>query len=133
MGVLQAGCDASYPDVPEMIVQSVQCTSIDVFGDGRACGELEAGDVSGLEEACGVGGACSPQGVCVQDPLFLGCTCVRDEDCGGWAGYVNGALAVEGEEIVAPVCYGGGCVFASEQMASADVVDGDSSTEVDAE
>ena len=132
-GLLLPGCEASYPDVPELIVQSVQCAAIESFGDGQSCADLDAGDVPGLEEACGVGGACSPHGACVQDPLFLGCTCIRDEDCAGWATYVNGALTLEGEEIVVPMCYGGGCVYAAEQMVSADGTDGDSDTEVDAE
>ena len=133
IGMLSLGCEASYPDIPEMIVQSTQCRSIETFGDGRTCDGLEAGDVSGLEEACGDGGACSSHGVCVQDPLFLGCSCLQDEDCAGWTGYLNGALSLEGEEIIPPVCYGGGCVFAAEQMMAEDGKDEDSSTEVDAE
>jgi len=114
-------------------MDSLQCDAVETFGNGATCLDIEPGSPVALEERCGPGSACSAHGVCVDDPLILGCLCSVDSDCSNWSSYLNTSLGLTGEESLAVVCYGGGCVYSPEQL-SKDVEQEDvAGSEVDAE
>jgi len=126
-------CEASYPDVPVFVMDSLQCDAVETFGNGATCTDMDSGSPVALEDRCGRGSACSAHGVCVDDPLILGCMCSADEDCSKWSDYVNTSLGREGEERLNVVCYGGGCVYSPEQLAEDTDVGNVAGSEVDAE
>ena len=99
-------CAPDYPELPVFVEEGLGCMEIESFGDGSLCTSPEE---NGLAD-CGAEGGCAPDGVCVADKTFLGCRCFEDVECEGWAAYINQAKGHTGEELMAPVCYGGGCV-----------------------
>jgi len=100
-------CAPDYPELPVFVEASFACAQIANYGTGDLCTPHEDGSV----DVCGPEGGCSPLGVCVSEKVFLGCTCLRDEDCEGWANYANEAREGSGEENLIPLCYAGGCIY----------------------
>ena len=114
------GCAPNYPELPVYVQQGLACNTIDDFGNGERCGTEEG---LGLEP-CGPEGACAEPGLCVDASRTLACTCYQDSDCEGWAEYVNSSLGLTGNEIWAPRCFGGGCIFSPESPPAEEESDG---------